>query len=104
MIDIVETYIEDIRPRYRGDRIREHIIPGTFPRRVTEIATYEDNDPVSCRCVACRADFTMLAKTYARLAYRQGRMYCWRCYNRRRDARHERATLEYISGQRPFLA
>lgn len=106
MICLQEEYIEDIYPRYQGDTIRDHIIRGTFPRRVTELSWYEDTDPIYCTCKRCQAEFSIPAKTYARLDYQRGAILCWQCYSarkRQQQARSERHVMRYISGQVNYL-
>lgn len=107
MITIATEIIEDIQPRYQGDTIRDFIIPGTFPRRVTEIQFYEDDERVPEYCPECRRDFTVKARIWARMKAIYGYVPCYACHMRHEhynNRLHEARVLAYISNRRvPFL-
>lgn len=79
----IEEGTIDITPRYEGDKIREHIIPGTFPRRYVDLVYLEDDEelppgvevhidgalPRVSQCERCQREI--------RPMYR----YCYRCFN-----------------------
>jgi hypothetical protein len=103
MIEVVKEYIEDISPCYKGDRIRDHIIPGTFPRRVVEIAFYEDDERIGEFCPECRRDFTVKARIWQRMKAIYGYCCCYACHmrhERHNKKLHEARVLAYISNYR----
>lgn len=99
---------EDIHPRYQGDTIRDHAPAWAFPRHVTQIEYWDENERIDRDCPRCGCSFTIPAKVFARLldAVNHNRLVCWQCYGKRKARSQERQfreTLRYIAGQKPYL-
>lgn len=106
MIEVSRTFIEDIHPRYKGDNIRDYMLPGTFPRRVTEISWLEDHERLEEKCAECRRWYTVKAGIWARMRAMYGYHCCYACHKRHErynNQLNERRVLRYISGQVPYL-
>lgn len=94
------TFIEDIQPRYKGDTIRKHIIPGTFPRHVTEIEYYDEEAEAEkgeeilsildlpeimqvwlvVKCYVCHEDFNISFDKFSTLKEKMQQVSCYNCY------------------------
>ncbi len=107
MIEVSRTFLEDIHPRYKGDTIRDFILPGTFPRRVTEIMFLEDDERVDERCAECKRAYTVKARIWARMKAQYGYHCCYTCHmrhERHNNELNQRRVVRYISNhQVPFL-
>src|SRR5947209_12691161 len=102
MIEVVREYIEDISPRYKGDTVRDHIIPGTFPRRVVEIEFLENDERIEERCAECKRAYTVKAGIWQRMKAQYGYHCCYTCHmrhERHNNRLHEARVLAYISNR-----